>query len=124
MSSQLTPDETAEESRIERGDREVTVTFKISAEALDTLVPRGTTQRQFNEAIVTLLACGIYTKLQAIRELQHTEVTKTHDASGNEIVPGVRRKDELRRAGRLAQIALTNLEDVALWADKAVVWTR
>jgi hypothetical protein len=125
MSSQLTTEETARESEIERGhDREVTITFKISTEALDILVPKGTTKRQLDEALTTLLACGLYTRIQNLRDLSKSESIRTHDEGNNPIVPAIRRKEELRMVGRYAQVALTHLETVALWADKAVVWTR
>ena len=125
MSSQLTVEQTALESPLERDkDFEVTVTFRVSAEAINLLVPRGVTARQFQEAFTTLLIAGAYTQVQKTRDLQKTERTETRDAGNNVIVPALRRSQELQQAGRFAQVALTHLETAALWADKAVVWTR
>jgi hypothetical protein len=124
MSSQLTDEQTAQETPLDRGkDIEVTLTFRVSAEAIDRLLPRNATRRQFEAAQATLLAAGLYTRLQALRDLQHTEKIDVLVAPGVVNVPGMRRKEELKQAGRYAQVALTHLETVALWSDKAVVWT-
>lgn len=125
MSSSLTGDEASLESPLNRDqDTEVTVKFKISKEALAQLVPPNTSRRQFEEGFTLLLLCGVYTRIQDLRELQHTEAVAMYDGAGNVIVPAMRRKEALRRAGRLAQIALTELEDAALWADKAALQLR
>ena len=123
--SSLTTEEVALESPLERDkDTEVTVTFKISAEALEMLVPKRATRRQFEEAYTVMLACGLYTRLQDIRDSQLREEVETHDRAGNVIVPGVRRKADLRRAGRDAQVALTHLETALLWGEKAASFIR
>lgn len=125
MSSQLTVEQTSLELPLDREKAtQVTISFNVSPEAIDRLVPRGATRRQFEEAFTTLLACGLYTRIQDIRELQKAERTETRDAGNNVIVPALRRSQELQQAGRFAQVALTHLETAALWADKAVVWTR
>lgn len=125
MSSQLTTEQTVQESELVRDqDTEVTVTFKISREAMDQLVSRGTTRRQFEEALTTLLACGLYTRIQAMRDAQSQIEATTHDKAGNPIVPTIRRNADLRQAGRYAQLGLTSIEAALVWADKAAPLVR
>lgn len=104
MSSQLSVEETALESELDRSqDVEVSVKFRISKEAMARLVPPRTSRRQFEEAFTMLLACGLYTRIQDVRD---------------------KKIEGLLEHVRQSQVALTNLETAVLWAEKAVVSAR
>jgi hypothetical protein len=119
MTALLNNEEIAAETSVHDGEaRSVTVTFTISAEAIDTLVKRGVTGRSLQQSQTVLLACGMYTMLAGLRDQQHSSPPMDAEALRKN-VPEARRRAQLKRAGRCAALALTNLEDTLMWAAQA-----
>lgn len=119
MSSQLDENEVIAESPVHDGtDKTVSVSFTISAEAIDMLVKRGITGRSLQQSQTVLLACGIYTLLAELRDKQHAIPLLSPEEERKD-VPRARRRAQLRAAGRCAALAITSLEDAILWAAQA-----
>jgi len=122
--SSLNDEETVLQSPAEHKTRTVTTNFDISVEAMDHLVSKGMSERMFTNAKFLLLACGLYSLIQEMRDLQKTEAVETTLGSGEPNLPGIHRQQDLMLVGRYSQVALTHLETAVLWAQKAAPYVR
>lgn len=119
MTANLNEIEIAAETSVHDGEpRTVTVSFEISAEAIDTLVKRGATGRSLQQSQTVLLACGMYTLLAKLRDQQfEQEPVSAEELHKNK--PLARRRAQLKAAGRCAALSITSLEQALLWAAQA-----
>lgn len=113
MSANLSSTEASEQSSVPSEEFEVTLTFKISPKAVDTYMLPGASLREFQSSALKVLIVGLHSEFLRLQAQWQAEPKDDH-------VPGKRRQENLSASQRMLSLALTNLEQAALWATKAV----
>ena len=115
MSTMEAKPEYADEART---PRKVTISFELSQEALDRVLDKNPKVPTKGQGDLQLLIAGFMTICEMMRNEQNEHAKSGGDSDVNPVV-WHRRMDDLKEAGRVAALAITNAQTALMYGRRA-----